>query len=55
LTDKRYDEASEHFTAAINADVLSYEQVTHAKYEVFIIVRSYNSADDASHANYVLV
>jgi len=40
MTNERYIEASEHFTAAINTSALSRasEQAIISKYEIFIIV-----------------
>ena len=37
--DACYNEAVDHFTAAINSGAFSSEQAIHLKYEVFVVVR----------------
>jgi len=49
LDDARYNEAADHFTAAIDNGILPNEQVIHSKYEIFIIVRSYDSTGNDFH------
>jgi hypothetical protein len=39
LDDASYNEAANHFTAAINSSAFSSEFAIHLKYEVFVVVR----------------
>jgi hypothetical protein len=45
-----HNEAADHFTAAISTGVLSSKWEIHSKYEVFVLVCSYDSAENAFHA-----
>jgi hypothetical protein len=37
--DACYNDAVDHFTAAINSGAFSSDQVIHLKYEIFVVVR----------------
>jgi hypothetical protein len=46
----RHSEAADHFTAAISTGVLSSKWEIYSKYEVFVVVCSYDSTENAFHA-----
>jgi len=48
--DARHSEAADHFTAAISTGVLSSKWEIHSQYEVFVVVCSYDSTQNAFHA-----
>ena len=48
--DARHSEAADHFTAAMSTGVLSSKLEIHTKYEVFVVVCSYDLTENAFHA-----
>ena len=48
--DARHSEAADHFTAAITTGILSSKWEIHSKYEVFVVVCSYDSTENAFDA-----
>jgi hypothetical protein len=49
LDQASHNEAADHFTAAINSSAFSSEHAIHVKYEVFVVVRCYDSTANAFH------
>jgi hypothetical protein len=50
LGDAHNIEAADHFTAAIKSSAFSSEHAIHLKYEIFMVVRRYDSTKYAFHA-----
>jgi hypothetical protein len=48
--DARHSEAADHFTAAISTGALSFKLEIDSKYEVFVVVCSYDSTENAFDA-----
>jgi hypothetical protein len=49
LDDASHNEAADHFTAAINSSAFTSEDPIHLKYEVFVMVRRYDSTKNTFH------